>query len=75
MTSIWEGKPTVETKLGWGAEGRWLESEDGRVWIQVLEDEKGEQALSKTLLGVNGSASGQVTLCVCVCVCVCWLSQ
>ena len=45
------------------------------MWIQVLEDEKGEQALSKTLLGVNGSASGQVTLCACVCVCVCWLSQ
>ena len=40
------------------------------MWIQVLEDEKGEQALSKTLLGVNGSASGQVIVCVCVCVCV-----
>ena len=43
----------------------------------MLEDEKGEQALSKILLGVNGSASGQVIVCVCVCVCVCacWLSQ
>ena len=68
MTSIWEGKPVVETELGWGAEGRWLESEGG---IQVLQDEKGEQALSKISLGVNGSAGGEVTLCVCVC----WLSQ
>ena len=52
----------VETELGWGAEGRWLESEGG---IQVLEDEKGEQALSKISLGVNGSAGGEVIV-VCV---------
>ena len=37
----------------------------------MLEDEKGEQALSKISLGVNGSAGGEVILCVCVC----WLSQ
>lgn len=32
----------------------------------MLEDEKGEQALSKISLGVNGSASGEVSVCVCV---------